>query len=158
MATTTEHTETNTEQGTQAEGYAAVKAICSSPDAVLDALRTTEAISAWWGPASGSATEGGTFRASFGGDRYHDIVVTSFEPHRVVWTSAAAPHHNGEWEGTTMVFELAPKGEGTELSFRHAGLTPQLECYGNCSAGWTQVLASLVDYVDTGTGNPYPWE
>jgi len=113
MATTTEHTEhteTNTEQGKQAEGYATVKAFCSAPDAVPDALHTTEAISAWWGPASGSATEGGTFRASFGGDRYHDIVVTSFEPHRVVWTSAAAPHHNGEWEGTTMVFELAPKG------------------------------------------------
>jgi hypothetical protein len=54
-----------------------------------------------------------------------------------------------------MTFELTPKGEGTELSFRHAGLVPQLECYGNCSAGWTQVLASLVAYVDTGEGHPY---
>jgi len=73
----------------------------------------------------------------------------------VEWTSAAAPHHHGEWEGTTMVFDLAPAGEGTRLSFRHAGLVPQLECYDNCSAGWTQVLASLVSYVDTGQGHPF---
>jgi uncharacterized protein YndB with AHSA1/START domain len=137
------------------EGFAAVKRFASSPDAVLAALESTEAISAWWGPARGSALEGGTFRADFGDGRYHEIVVRSLQPRRVVWTSASAPHHHGEWEGTTMLFELAPDGAGTTLSFRHAGLTPELECYGNCSAGWTQVLASLVSYVDTGTGHPY---
>jgi uncharacterized protein YndB with AHSA1/START domain len=152
-------TETNTTERVQGTAdYTAVKSLRSSPEAVLAALGTTDAISAWWGPTTGSAAEGGRFRSDFGrGDepRYHDIVVTTFEQNRVVWTSAAAPHHHGEWDGTTMTFDLAPKGAGTELSFRHAGLTPRLECYGNCSAGWSQVLASLVEYVDTGKGTPY---
>ena len=149
-------TATNSEQHAPgAKGFAQVKTLRSSPDAVLAAFQTTEAISAWWGPITGTAVEGGRFRADFGEGRYHEIVVTSVEPHRVEWTSAAAPHHHGEWEGTTMVFDLAPAGEGTRLSFRHAGLVPQLECYDNCSAGWTQVLASLVSYVDTGKGHPY---
>ena len=149
-------TATNSEQHAPgAKGFEQVKTFRSSPDAVLAAFQTTEAISAWWGPTTGSAVEGGRFRADFGEGRYHDIVVRSVDPHRVAWTSAAAPHHHGEWEGTTMVFELAEAGEGTRLSFRHAGLVPALECYDNCSAGWTQVLASLVSYVDTGKGHPY---
>ena len=151
-------TQTNTETVQGIAGYTAVKTFRSSPDAVLAAFATTDAISSWWGPTTGSADVGGRFRADFSSDgqsRYHDVMVITLEPGRVVWTSLAAPHHHGEWEGTTMTFELAAKGEGTELSFRHAGLTPHLECYGNCSAGWGQVLASLVDYVDTGQGSPY---
>ena len=148
-------TNQDTEHAQGREGFAAVKTFASPPDAVSAALGSTEAISAWWGPATGSATEGGKFRADFGEGRYHEIVVSSRQPGRVEWTSASAPHHHGEWEGTTMVFELAPDGAGTALSFRHAGLTPELECYGNCSAGWAQVLASLVSYVDTGVGHPY---
>jgi uncharacterized protein YndB with AHSA1/START domain len=151
MATTSK----DTEHADGLEGFAAVKHFASPPHAVLAALRSTDAISQWWGPAAGSAVEGGRFRADFGEGRYHEIVVSSLQPRRVEWTSASAPHHHGEWEGTTMVFELAPDGAGTALSFRHAGLTPELECYGNCSAGWTQVLASLVSYVDTGTGHPF---
>ena len=154
-SSTTNSTTNSTDQAQGAGDYAAVKTFRSSPDSVLAALRTTDAISAWWGPASGSAAEGGRFRADFGEGRHHDIVVVAQEPGRVEWRSAGAPHHHGEWEGTTMVFEFAATGEGTEMSFRHAGLTPRLECYGNCSAGWTQVLASLVDYVDTGEGHPY---
>ncbi len=148
-------TTTSRDTAQDLDGFAATKTFASTPDAVLAALQSIEAVSAWWGPATGSAAEGATFRADFGEGRYHQIAVTSVEPRRVVWTSVAAPHHAGEWEGTTMVFELTPSGTGTELSFRHAGLTPELECYGNCSAGWTQVLASLVSYVDTGTGYPY---
>jgi uncharacterized protein YndB with AHSA1/START domain len=153
MTTTTD----KTRQARGADDYTADKTFRSSPDAVLAALGTAEAISAWWGPATGSAAEGGTFRADFGQGRHHDIRVTSRTPERVVWTSVAAPHHHGEWSGTTMVFALTPDGVdgGTRLAFRHAGLTPQLECYDNCQAGWTQVLASLVDYVDTGTGTPF---
>jgi hypothetical protein len=48
-----------------------------------------------------------------------------------------------------------PGTEGCDLLFRHAGLSPQLECYDMCRAGWDQYLPSLRDYIDTGTGNPY---
>ena len=63
--------------------------------------------------------------------------------------------HTPEWAGTTIVFELAPADGGSELRFRHVGLTPQLECFDMCHEGWTHYLASLVAYVDTGEGHPY---
>ena len=34
------------------------------------------------------------------------------------------------------------------LHFRHQGLTPDLECYDMCDAGWTYYLGSLVSYVE----------
>ena len=63
--------------------------------------------------------------------------------------------HTPEWIGTTIVFDVTPAGDGTELRFRHHGLTPQLECFDMCDAGWTHYLTSLVDYVDRGAGHPY---
>ena len=92
-SSTTNSTTNSTDQAQGAGDYAAVKTFRSSPDSVLAALRTTDAISAWWGPASGSAAEGGRFRADFGEGRHHDIVVVAQEPGRVEWRSAGAPHH-----------------------------------------------------------------
>jgi Activator of Hsp90 ATPase homolog 1-like protein len=45
-----------------------------------------------------------------------------------------------EWAGTTIVFDLAPAGDGTELRFTHLGLVPQFECYEACSAAWTHYV------------------
>ena len=78
-------------------------------------------------------------------------------PSRVEWLVHAAPF-TPEWHGTSIVFELAPAGAGTKLTFRHRGLTPQLECFDMCHEGWTHYLASLVDYVDRGEGQPYRGE
>jgi hypothetical protein len=61
-----------------------------------------------------------------------------------------------DWVGTTLSFTLSDPGSGgCDLFFRHAGLSPQLECYDTCRAGWDQYLPSLRDYIETGTGNPY---
>ena len=61
-----------------------------------------------------------------------------------------------EWEGTTIVFELASAGpDRTELTFRHVGLRPSLDCYDSCSLGWDHYLRSLRSLVETGTGMPY---
>jgi hypothetical protein len=54
------------------------------------------------------------------------------------------------------VFELASAGpDRTELTFRHAGLRPSLDCYDSCSLGWDHYLRSLRSLVETGTGMPY---
>ncbi len=42
-----------------------------------------------------------------------------------------------------------------QLSFVHKGLTPDLNCYEICDAGWTHfIINSLKQYLETGTGNP----
>ena len=46
-----------------------------------------------------------------------------------------------EWTGTDVVFEIADRGDGTELRFTHLGLTPTYECYDVCSDAWGHVRA-----------------
>lgn len=38
-----------------------------------------------------------------------------------------------EWKGTGVVFEIARKGDRTEVKFTHVGLIPESECYEVCS-------------------------
>jgi hypothetical protein len=63
--------------------------------------------------------------------------------------------HTPEWLGTTLEFDIVPAGTGTELGFRHAGLTSQLECWDACFAGWTYFMASIEAVAETGTGTPF---
>ncbi len=126
----------------------------AGPETVLEALRTTAGIDGWWGSTIGSPGEGGTFEVGFGSDRLIVMEAAAVDARRVEWKVERAPH-TPEWDGTTIVFELEPVGAGTELRFRHHGLTPQLECFDMCHEGWTHYLASLVDYVDDGAGHPY---
>jgi uncharacterized protein YndB with AHSA1/START domain len=148
-------TTTNTHPEPSIEDFARVTTFTSALASVVDALTTPRAIAAWWGPTAGSAGAGRRFVVDFDEGRRTTIVVAAIEPQRVEWTVVSAPHHAKEWDGTTILFDLAPAGAGTELRFCHRGLTPQLDCYERCEAGWMHFLGSLVDYVDTGRGHPY---
>lgn len=126
----------------------------AAPARVLAALCDAEAISGWWGSTTGSPAEGHRFGVGFGSTRQIDMTVIAARPWRVEWAVDAAPH-TPEWAGTTIAFDLVAAGGGTEVHFLHDGLTPALECYDMCHGGWTHYLASLVRYVETGTGDPY---
>jgi len=54
-----------------------------------------------------------------------------------------------------MQFDIAPSPEGTELRFRHAGLTPRLECWDACVTAWNSFMASIEAFAETGTGTPF---
>jgi hypothetical protein len=153
MTTTTTNPEATTPPaGT--EDFVSVLSLTPAPDVARAALDSLDGISAWWGPASGSAAAGGHLSVDFDEGRIVDVVVGSVEARRVEWTVTGAPH-TPEWVGTTISFELVPSGAGTQLRFRHAGLTPRLDCYDFCFAGWAHFLASLMAYVNTGQGHPH---
>ena len=58
-----------------------------------------------------------------------------------------------EWTGTKIAFELSRAGDKTELRFTHLGLTPQFECYGDCSNAWSMLIQqSLLSLITTGKG------
>lgn len=60
-----------------------------------------------------------------------------------------------EWNGNTIVFEITPKGDKTELRFTHVGLVPAYECYDVCHDAWTSYIqGSLKDLITTGKGKP----
>jgi uncharacterized protein YndB with AHSA1/START domain len=125
------------------------------PEVVFDALTTLSGLAGWWSPVTGTGAAGGVLRF----DHVHNgpvliAVDVANRPHSVVWT-VLEYELDPEWVGTRITFELGPNGSGeTQLAFRHDGLTPQVACYDRCSRGWDYFLASLRDFVETGTGTP----
>ena len=127
----------------------------ASPDAVFRALTTTEGLAAWWTPVTGEGLAGGTLTFDFGSPEAQAVMrVDAADPGTGVrWTNVAC--HVEDWVGTTLHFdfESAPS-EGTQLHFRHEGLTPHLECFADCQSGWDHFMTSLAAYAETGAGHP----
>jgi uncharacterized protein YndB with AHSA1/START domain len=142
---------------TETADFTATKTFDQPPEVVCEALTTIDGIASWWGTTAGSAEQGGALHVGFGSDRQIDLVVVAARPDRVEWFVEAAPF-TPEWDGTTIEFEVSAKGSGSELRFRHLGLTPKLECFDMCHEGWTHYLGSLVAHVDRGEGDPYRGE
>jgi hypothetical protein len=60
-----------------------------------------------------------------------------------------------EWTGTKIIFDIAKKGNQTEVRFTHIGLAPQIECYNDCSNAWSGYInGSLQSLIATGKGKP----
>jgi uncharacterized protein YndB with AHSA1/START domain len=136
------------------EGYQSTTTFESAPEAVFGALTSAGAIACWWAPATGSGVAGGEITLTFDGQEVRIRVDEADRPARVCWTVlASAPLP--DWAGTTITFDIAPAGAGSTLAFTHHGLTPQLECFSMCRAGWAQYLASLADHVDRNGGNAF---
>jgi hypothetical protein len=79
---------------------------------------------------------------------------------RVVWRTVDANLSHAknptEWNGTEVRFDIARRGDRTELRFTHMGLVPECECFEACSKGWGfYVGESLSRLITTGNGKPY---
>jgi uncharacterized protein YndB with AHSA1/START domain len=136
------------------QDYEATAQVSASIDMVYDALTTIDGLSAWWTQASGDAGPGGVITFHFGPDSKAVMKVEAAERGTGVrWLTTECMLE--DWVGTSQHWELRalPDG-GTEIHFRHAGLTPKLPCYGQCKSGWDHYVPSLATYVETGTGNP----
>lgn len=60
-----------------------------------------------------------------------------------------------EWTGTKIIFDIAKKGNQTEVRFTHLGLIPAFECFDVCVNGWTHYIReSLLGLITTGEGEP----
>lgn len=145
---------------TRTEDFTAVLNVPASPGTVSALFTSAAGVSRWWGPTQGDGEAGGTLVTSFGDHGVNAMRVLEAGPSRLVWESIAPDEtrptgHTKEWLGTTMEFDIVPADTGTELRFRHAGLTPQLECWDSCVAAWTYFMASIETFAKTGTGTPF---
>jgi uncharacterized protein YndB with AHSA1/START domain len=139
---------------TAEQDYTAAVRVAAKPEAVFAALTTLEGLSAWWTATTGDATGGGTITFHFGPESRAVMQVEAADPQTGVrWRNTDCVI--ADWIGTTQTFDLARLADGgTEIRFRHHGLTPRLACYGDCKNGWDHFIPSLAAYVETGTGHP----
>ena len=146
---------------TRTGDFTTVLNLPASPDAVSALLTSAAGVSRWWGPTEGDGTAGGTLVTSFGDYGVNAMRVLEAGPARVAWEPVAPEgttptEHTQEWLGTTVEFEHRPRGDRHRgFRFRHAGLTPQLECWEACAAAWTSFMASIEAFATTGTGTPF---
>jgi hypothetical protein len=82
---------------------------------------------------------------------------------RVVWqvmdSYLSFIKEKDEWNGTKITFDIAAKGDKTEVKFTHVGLAPEDECYEACSDAWgSYITGSLRNLIATGEGQPNPEE
>jgi hypothetical protein len=134
-------------------------AVSQTPTEVFDAINN---LRAWWGEDAEGRNDkvGDEFTHRVQGIHYCKLRVTEFIPNeKVVWL-VVDNHMNfvedqTEWVGTTIVFEIASKGDQTEVRFAHQGLVPQYECFDVCSNAWGSLMhGSLASLITTGTGQP----
>lgn len=131
-----------------------------TPEEVFAAVMN---VRGWWsqGLEGRSAKVGDEFTY-----RYKDLhrsthrVTEAVVGKTVVWRTVDANLSHGkdptEWIGTDTRFDIARKGNKTELRFTHVGLVPEFDCFEACSRGWSFYIGeSLRRLITTGTGKPY---
>ena len=140
------------------KGYQSRLRINAGSGEVFRALSTRKGLQGWWTTlVKGEFVKGGKIRFEFEGLDEHIVmqVDETKKSSEVVWTCL---EHTSlpEWDGTKIHFDLKETAKNScELDFAHIGLVPKLTCYQDCKSGWDYFLSSLVDYVESGKGQPY---
>ena len=140
-----------------AKGFTTSFMVDQSPQEVFDAIND---VRGWWSGEIEGRTDklGAEFTYRYKGLHRSTQKITELVPgKKVVWHVSDARldfvKDKTEWNGTDIVFEIARKGDKTELRFTHAGLVPAFQCYGDCSGAWGfYVNDSLRSLVTTGKG------
>lgn len=126
------------------EDFTSTILVDQTPEKVLDAINN---VKAWWqGEVEGnSANLNDEFTYRFGTLHFSKQKLIELVPDKkVVWLVTESRldfvKDKSEWNHTKIIFEITPKESKTELKFIHRGLVPQIECFGDCSNAWTQLI------------------
>lgn len=142
---------------TTSTDYRTIVRINAPAEVVFDAITTTEALTAWWSPVTGSGLTGGELRFPMVADHPPLLVRVdeATRPTTVRWTVAECTFMD-DWVGTQPTFSITAIDNGScELTFEHRGLNDKLECKDMCSRSWDHFVGtSLRELVQGGTGAP----
>jgi hypothetical protein len=135
-------------------------AVNQTPEEAFAAINN---VRGWWTGAPG--VEGSTdklgdeFTYRYNPHHYSKQKVTELVPgKKVVWLVLDSAINfvadKSEWKGTTITFEIAKKGDKTEIRFTHVGLVPNFECYGACSNAWGSYINGGLRKLIAGKAQP----
>ena len=140
------------------QNYSTSFMVDQTPEAVFDAVNN---VRAWWSEEiEGRTDELGMFKYHYQDIHRCTIQITELVPgKKVVWLVVDNFFNfvkdKSEWKDTKIVFEIARKGDESEVRFTHVGLVPAYECYEVCSDAWgTYINGSLRNLITTGEGQP----
>jgi hypothetical protein len=133
-----------------------------SPEQVFDAINN---VRGWWSGEIEGMTDiqGAEFTYTVPGIHFSKQRITELiTGKKVVWSVVNATlsfvNDKNEWEGTNIVFDIAKKGDRTEVRFTHVGLAPIYECYKDCSSAWALLInGNLKNLITIGEHQPSPW-
>jgi uncharacterized protein YndB with AHSA1/START domain len=123
---------------------------------IIEALTDDTVISSWWTAVTRSERHGDEVQLFMGGDGPAVVVTVDHDPgtNEVTWLVTDCPVM-ADWVGTKPSFAVRPSDDGTcTIEFRHIGLSPALECFDQCQAGWNHFMPSLHQFLETGVGRP----
>ena len=119
----------------------------------------------WWGRVDNININklGDIFTVFFDEGTEWVFEISNYTPNKEIhWKCIKANHYisglehiEQEWLNSIIIWRFKEIENDVEVSFEHIGLTPTLNCFEVCDAGWTYFIAtSLKQYLDTGTGIP----
>jgi hypothetical protein len=119
--------------------------VTEAPEAVFQTIRKVQD---WWSGLFGEEIheeqDGFTFHAGGGAHYSRQKLVEAIPGRKLLWqvteSKLSFVSDDQEWTGSKIGFELLPEGSGTKVTFTHSGLTPQLECFNECSSAWSRYL------------------
>ncbi|HUB10285.1 MAG TPA: SRPBCC domain-containing protein [Myxococcales bacterium] len=131
-----------------------------TPEAAFAAIND---VRGWWsGDVEGKTDEvGAEFTYRYQDIHYSKQRITELVPgKRVAWLVLDSYlqfiEDKKEWNGTRVIFEIAPKAGKTEIRFTHQGLSSEHECFTACSDAWGfLVKESLKNLIEKGAGQPF---
>jgi hypothetical protein len=134
-----------------------------TPDEAFAAINN---VRGWWSGEIDGATDKLGSEWTY---RYKDMhrskqkIIELTPGKRVVWqvldSYLSFIKEKDEWNGTKITFDIAAKGDKTEVKFTHVGLAPEDECFEACSNAWgSYITGSLRNLIATGEGQPNPEE
>ncbi|HEY4337627.1 MAG TPA: SRPBCC domain-containing protein [Puia sp.] len=132
-----------------------------SPDEALEQINDVQA---WWAKQFEGSSHAlhDVFIVRFGGpkDTFVRFEITELIPgKKVIWYVTDCYLHwikdKTEWTGTEIRWEVEPNGDGATIRMTHHGLTPEMECFTDCQAGWDHhIKDSLYKYMAEQVGTP----
>ena len=136
------------------QSYTTTFTVDQTPEEVFAAINN---VHGWWtGEVEGSTDKlGDEFSYRHPDIHYSKQRLTESVPgKKVVWLVVDAQldfvQDKGEWKGTEIIFDIAEKGDQTEVRFTHKGLVPDYQCFDACSNAWGMYINSSLRNLITG--------